>query len=95
VVNRLDGTGLSRIAISALALFILLVWRPAGPRAESAGKRLTVAAVTSTNVRQWDATLTRMSRTGELRSRQLRDDTLLGGRTHERFDQYYRGVRVF
>ena len=36
-----------------------------------------------------------MLRSGELRVRQTRDDTLIPGRTHERADQYYRGVRVF
>ena len=34
-------------------------------------------------------------RSGELRIRQTREDTLLPGRTHERANQYYRGVRVF
>ena len=36
-----------------------------------------------------------MMRSGELRIRQTREDTLLPGRTHERANQYYRGVRVF
>jgi thermolysin len=36
-----------------------------------------------------------MRRTGELRRRTVRVDPLVRGRTHERFDQYYRGVRVF
>ena len=36
-----------------------------------------------------------MLRSGELRVRQTRDDALVPGRTHERADQYYRGVRVF
>lgn len=36
-----------------------------------------------------------MLRTGELRLRQTRDDPMVPDRTHERADQYYRGVRVF
>jgi thermolysin len=36
-----------------------------------------------------------MLRNGELRVRQTREDPLVPGRTHERSDQYYRGVRVF
>jgi bacillolysin len=36
-----------------------------------------------------------MLRSGELRLRQTRDDPMVPDRTHERADQYYRGVRVF
>jgi thermolysin len=36
-----------------------------------------------------------MRRSGELRRRSTREDPLVRGRIHERFDQYYRGVRVF
>jgi thermolysin len=36
-----------------------------------------------------------MLRTGQLRMRRRVDDTLIPGRTHERADQFYRGVRVF
>ncbi len=36
-----------------------------------------------------------MLRSGELRLRQTREDHVVPGRTHERADQYYRGVRVF
>ena len=36
-----------------------------------------------------------MSRDGELRIRQVTADTLLAKRSHERFDQYYKGIRVF
>jgi thermolysin len=36
-----------------------------------------------------------MRRGGELRLRTRREDLVLPGRTHERFDQYFRGVRVF
>ena len=41
------------------------------------------------------ARVTSMRRAGELRVRTSRVDPLLRGRTHERLDQYYRGVRVF
>jgi len=36
-----------------------------------------------------------MLRSGELRIRQVRDDTLIAGHVNDRADQYYRGVRVF
>ena len=45
-------------------------------------------------VRAWDAEITRMLRDGQLRSRG-EADLLLEGRSHERLDQFYRGVRVF
>jgi thermolysin len=35
-----------------------------------------------------------MRRDGDLRVRQIREDTLVDGRVHDRLDQYYRGVRV-
>jgi bacillolysin len=41
------------------------------------------------------ARVTSMRRAGGLRVRTSRVDPLLRGRTHERLDQYYRGVRVF
>ena len=36
-----------------------------------------------------------MVRAGKLRLAQVADDTLMTGHTHERLDQYYKGVRVF
>ena len=36
-----------------------------------------------------------MTRSGELRSRRIDADTLVAGREHEHFDQYYAGVPVF
>jgi thermolysin len=36
-----------------------------------------------------------MERDGELRPSQVREDTLIPGRSHERLDQHYHGVRVF
>src|SRR5262249_45059819 len=45
--------------------------------------------------RDWDARTQAMLRSGELRVRRAEDDPLVAGRSHERSDQYYRGVRVF
>ena len=36
-----------------------------------------------------------MSRAGDLRLEQRRNDPLLTARTHDRFDQLHKGVRVF
>jgi thermolysin len=65
----------------------------------AAAQRLTpglaVAPQSVAQIREWGVRLERMARDGELRLRQRREDTLIEGRTHERADQYHRGVRVF
>jgi thermolysin len=60
-----------------------------------ASRRTTIRARSNAEVRDWDLQIDRMARNGYLRLRQLRQDTLIEGRTHQRFDQYHRGVRVF
>ena len=86
--------GIFRVAIPAVAVW--LVWFPLGARPHAIGMaRVTVMAVTGPTVQDWDRTVTDMVRRGQLRSREVVDDTLMAGRTHERFDEYYRGVRVF
>ena len=47
------------------------------------------------DLRDWAPRIDGMRRTGELRLRIRRDDPLVAGRTHERYDQFHRGVRVF
>jgi Zn-dependent metalloprotease len=59
--------------------------------------RRGVVAATSDNaaaLRSWDATVDSMSRSGELVLSRRRTDTVLAGRTHERYQQYVRGIRV-
>ncbi|HUF25072.1 MAG TPA: M4 family metallopeptidase [Vicinamibacterales bacterium] len=46
-------------------------------------------------LREWDRRVTADVRSGDLRRRSVREDTLIPGRSHERFDQYVRGVRVY
>jgi thermolysin len=78
----------------ATVLLAALAWY--GPAAAQQ-PRLVVAATPGSipELRQWDQRVTRMERDGELRLRQVREDTLIPGRSHERLDQHYRGVRVF
>jgi bacillolysin len=61
---------------------------------QPADRLLSISAVSATQIRVWDSLLQRMLRDDELRIRQLRNDTLLQGRLHERMDQYHGGVRV-
>jgi bacillolysin len=78
-----------------LPLVACVLWmRPSLP-AQSRGERVSIAPQSIAELRDWDQRIDRMTRDGDLRLRQTRDDTLIPGRTHERFDQYYRGVRVF
>jgi bacillolysin len=54
----------------------------------------TVAATTGATLRSWDASVDAMLRTGELQARRVDADVQLAGRTHERMNQYFKGVRV-
>jgi thermolysin len=66
------------------------------PAAQSAAPRtVRFAATGGLPLRQWDSRIDAFERNGDLVLRSRRDDTVLGGRTHERFDQYYQGVHVF
>jgi thermolysin len=55
----------------------------------------TVRATSFADLRTWDATVDGMTRDGSLRLRRTIADTELPGRSHERLDQYYQGVRVY
>ena len=66
-----------------------------GQANETARGRVTITTGSPAERRAWTTRVDAMLRSGELRIRQTREDTLLPGRIHERADQYYRGVRVF
>jgi hypothetical protein len=79
------------VIVAAGALMAAQSSQPAGAR------RSGVVAVTSQNgalLRSWDATVDAMRRSGELVLSRSRADTVLPGRTHERYEQYVNGVRV-
>jgi thermolysin len=86
--------------VTGVAVSLIAVWsfvEPTygqGPNV-SRGGRVSAGAQSPAERRAWTARIDGMLRTGELRLRQTREDTLVPGRTHERADQYYRGVRVF
>ena len=64
------------------------------PAAQTRATLATIVPGSARALRDWDARTQSMLRTGELRVRQVRDDTLIPGHLVERADQYYRGVRV-
>lgn len=72
--------------------------RPRGKEAEPpqgvSGLRL-VSATDGRSLRLWDTQITRMLRDDQIRPRREEADPLVQGRTHERLDQYYEGIRVF
>ncbi|MDQ3171385.1 MAG: M4 family metallopeptidase [Acidobacteriota bacterium] len=61
----------------------------------AAAQETRVSARGAAALRQWDAAVTASVRAGDLRRRAVRADTLVPGRSHERYDQYERGVRVY
>lgn len=65
------------------------------PRAQDRGTLETIATASLDDLRQWSAQVDAMQRSGDLRVRRTDEDTLVPGRTIERADQYYKGVRVF
>src|SRR5436190_19254998 len=78
------------------ALTTSLVTQPIhGQVAETGRGRTTIRTQTAADRRSWTSRIDAMLRSGELRLRQTQDDPMVPGRTHERADQYYRGVRVF
>ena len=85
--------GLASCAAIVAAGVIVTAQSPQG----TAGRRTGVVAVTSQTgalLRSWDTTVDAMRRSGELVLTRSRTDTLLSGRTHERFQQYVNGMRV-
>jgi thermolysin len=87
----LRGIALTWAGAAAAALWLM----PASAQQRPGQGRTTIAAQSTTQIRDAAPLVDGMRRTGELRLRTTREDVQVRGRTHERFDQYYRGVRVF
>jgi bacillolysin len=86
------GAGLLVLAgTAALASWLA----PARAQQQLGPGRTAIAAQSTAQIRDAAPIVDGMRRTGELRLRNARTDTTVRGRTHERFDQYHRGVRVF
>src|SRR4051794_18575734 len=65
------------------------------PRGASRSLTVAVTSDASSQLRDWDRRIDQMARSGDLRLRESRDDGLIAGRRHERFDQFYQGVPVW
>jgi len=82
----------SRWILAVVAIGLTL---PVQPSAQGGSGMRAVAATAVRDLREWDTQITRMVRDGEVRQRLEDADPLVESRTHERLDQFYRGVRVF
>ena len=91
---RIRALYVTGVAVCVIALWSL-VQPTYGQGPDAPRGRVAAGAQSPAERRAWTSRIDGMLRTGELRLRQTRDDTLVPGRTHERADQYYRGVRVF
>lgn len=81
------------LRVAALAAAGIWLWSfPTSARQSRAATR--IATKDASEVRDWSARVRSMERSGGLRVRQRRADPLVRGRTHERLDQYHRGVRI-
>jgi thermolysin len=87
------------IAAAAIVFCLGAVWlyTPTiyGQVSDTGRGRTIIGAQSTAERRAWTSRIDAMLRSGELRIRQSHDDEMIAGRTHERADQYYRGVRVF
>ena len=89
-------TTASRAAAAAIvALAAVSLWLVPATAQQATRRHLTITASTAGELRTWAPRVDSLRRSGELRLRTRRDDLLVAGRTHERYDQYHRGVRVF
>ena len=58
-------------------------------------RTVRVAATAAADLSPWDARIASLLQSGDLRARQVREDTLIPGREHQRLAQFHRGVPVF
>lgn len=79
---------------AAVIAFVGVVAQQRPVTGQAVGSLVTVAPVSVDELRQWDARIDRMVRDRDLRVTEVREDTLMPGRRHERLDQFYRDVQV-
>jgi thermolysin len=83
-----------RIVFTLFIASTLFTWRPTISGVGAPVQPLAIAASSPRDLRDWDAFVTQESRNGDLRLRSVKEDTLIPGRSHERFDEYFKGVRI-
>jgi bacillolysin len=93
---------MSRTVVMTLALGLAVIATSAtlhgqteGQPSTGRGIMVTAGADDLRALSDWDRQVTRLSDSGTLRLASTREDTMLAGRSYERFDQYCQGVRVY
>lgn len=66
-----------------------------GPAPDPRPRMSAVAATSRAAISEWDQRIGALTGRGELRVRSTTEDTMLAGRTHTRFEQLHKGVRVW
>ena len=82
-------------ALAGGALGLALISMPATTRGQAAARPLHISATSRDAALDWDRQIGRFTDAGTLRLAKSRPDTVMEGRTHDRFDQYYGAARVF
>lgn len=67
---------------------------PSIARAQARPNAIAATAASPGELRAWDQQVDQMIRSRDLRVRAVERDAFVSGRSHERLDQYYRGVRI-
>ena len=83
------------ICVAMLAASTTLLAQGGASSRNTTVRSIGVTTQDRSALRTWDVTIDGLVRQGELVVRKVRTDTLIEGRSHERYDQYYQGVRVF
>ncbi len=83
------------VCVATLAVSATLLAQGGAPPQNPTARSIGVTTQDRSALRTWDATVDRLIRAGELMVRKVRSDTQIEGRSHERYDQYHQGVRVF
>jgi thermolysin len=86
--------GPARVVLPISLCAVVLCAVPAAS-AQDLGTAVPFSPQSLAQLREWDRRIDTMLRGGELRVRQTRADALVEGRTHQRADQFHKGVRVF
>lgn len=66
-----------------------------GPAPDPRPRMSAVAATSRAAISEWDQRIGALTGRGDLRVRSTTEDTMLAGRTHTRFEQLYKGLRVW
>lgn len=83
---------IAAVLMLAVALGVLVV---AQGSPVQGGSYLRALVTSGRDLREWDDQVTSMVRDRDLRLRATQVDTIVAGRLHERYDQYYKGIPVF